>query len=365
MSNPEGRRARRAILVGLGLFVLVQAALGPAVLRWGLVLRDRPYGHKVARLKERLATGRPVLAVAIGSSRTIFGVRGQEVEPWLSEQVGRPVVLFNMGLTGAGPATNLLNLRRLLDEGIRPDLVLVEVMPRFLGEEQNGELLPQRLPAHRLRHDEMRLLASRAGPDRPDVQREWWLAQAVPVHTYRESLVGCVSPMLLPLTTQVERNRFAYVDASGWVRMPSLSAEQVQQTRAAARIDYEPALHNFHLSAARVADLRETVELAHREGVKVALLLMPEGPTFRGWYPPAVWQQVRAALVRLSHRCRVPLLDLRECVAEDGFFDSHHLYPKGAGLFSRRLAEQIVPLLRPPGGPSSPVRPLAFSLEFS
>jgi hypothetical protein len=73
---------------------------------------------------------------------------------------------------------------------------------------------------------------------------------------------------------------------------------------------------------------------------------MPEGPIFRSWYPPAVWQQIEGALTELSRECGVPLLDLRECVGEADFFDSHHLYPEGAAVYTRRLAERIAPLLR-------------------
>src|SRR5947209_3513628 len=128
MGRTERRRARQAVLAGLALFALVQVALAPLFLHRGLCLRDPAYGHKVRRLKERLAgEPRPLLVVGIGSSRTLFGLRGEVAQPWLSEQMGRPVVLFNMGLTGAGPITNLLNLRRLLNEGVRPDLVVLEV----------------------------------------------------------------------------------------------------------------------------------------------------------------------------------------------------------------------------------------------
>ena len=55
----------------------------------------------------------------------------QCVERELEDVLGRPVVVFNFGLWGAGPGTSLLTLHRLLAEGTRPDLVLIEVLPIF------------------------------------------------------------------------------------------------------------------------------------------------------------------------------------------------------------------------------------------
>jgi hypothetical protein len=347
MIHPAQQRARRAILAGLALFTLVQIALAPALLRYGLPLRDPGYGQKVRRLNQRLASNpRPLLAVGIGSSRTIFGLRGQVAEPWLRQRLGRPVVVFNMGLTGAGPITNLINLRRLLNEGIRPDLLLIEVLPRSLNEEESvAEVQPERLPASRLRYDEMRTLARLA--QQQSVQRHWWLAQAVPAYAHRLSFLTCAAPTLTVPSRRWEMNPFEDSDDSGWVEMPALCAERAQRSLMEAKLDYQPALVAFRLSEAKVAVVRKTIQLAHNAGVTPALVLMPEGPTFRTWCPPAVWQQIHAAVERLSREGAAPLLDLRECVGEDGFFDSHHLYPAGAALFTRRLAEEIAPLLRP------------------
>jgi hypothetical protein len=362
MGQGERRRSRRAVLVGLALFALVQVVLAPAVLRWGLCLRDPGYGHQVSRLKQRLAERpRPLLVVQVGSSRTLFGLRGQVAEPALSERLGRPIVLFNMGLTGAGPITNLLNLRRLLNEGIRPDLLLIEVLPLSLTEEPViAEVLPERLPVSRLNSDEMHLLARCAGADRPGVEREWWLAQTLPVHAYRFALVALAAPNLLPPSRRWDLNPLDNTDASGWFELRSLSPERVRLFRAAEKTAYAPPLRAFRLSQRKLAVVRQTIDLARRSGVAPALVLMPEGGFFRCLYPSAVREQIHEALTRLSQDCGVPLLDLRNCVADDGFLDAHHLYPEGAARYTRRLAEHVEVLLRP--GISHPDRPEASNL---
>jgi hypothetical protein len=306
-------RARRAILLGLVLFALSQE--GIVVGDWPS-LRDPCYGRKLARLKQRLTSSagqdRPLCVVQIGSSRTIFGLRGQVAEPWLSERLGRPVVLFNMGFTAAGPITNRINLQRLLNAGVRPDLVVLEVLPRGLADEKPlCELLPQAFPASRLRHDEMRTLCRHAGRDRPGLRREWWLAQAAPLHTYRFSLLARITPTLLPASACVELSSFENIDDSGWVEIARLSPEQVQRSLNVARQSYEPILRSFRLSRSQVAVVRETIALARQAGVKTALVLMPEGPIFRSWYPAAAWRQIDTALKELSRRLAerlVPLL---------------------------------------------------------
>jgi hypothetical protein len=341
------RRARRAVLVGLALFLLVQAGLAVAV--WQvLLLRDPPYGHKLGQLKQRLAVPegepRPLVVVQIGSSRTVYGLRGQGVEAWLSAQMGRPIVLFNMGLTGAGPLTNLLNLRRLLEEGIRPDLLLIEVLPFSLAEEGLiGELAPAQLPAHRLRYDEMRWLAQRVGAGRPGLEQEWCATQFSLVSDHRLWFVRHTAPTLLPSSTSFQLDPY-HSDASGWHQMSTITAEEARHLLAAARLSSEHVCRTFVLSDLKMAALREAIERGQQVGA-VALVLMPEGPAYRNWYPPTVWEQIHQALVCLSREYDVPLLDLRESVPEEGFFDSHHLYPHGASLYTRRLAERLVPLL--------------------
>jgi hypothetical protein len=75
---------------------------------------------------------------------------------------------------------------------------------------------------------------------------------------------------------------------------------------------------------------------------------MPEGPTFRSWYPQSAWDQVEAYLAELRRRYGVTIIRAREWFPEDeAFTDSHHMRPETAAAFTQRLAaEAIIPLLR-------------------
>jgi hypothetical protein len=354
MTRRDHSRARSAVLLGLALFVLTQVVLLPAVGLGWLPLRDPDHTYKVRLLQKRLrAAGpaRPLVVVQIGSSRTVYGLRGQAVEPWLSEQVGRPVVLFNMGIHAAGPMLNRVNLDRLFNAGVRPDLVLVEVLPSLLTEQPLiSELMPIRASASRLGHQEMRLMKRLATRERPHLDREWWSCQVAPWSAHRFSILTGIAPNLL--IPGVRTNNYTGADESGWVPMQRRSPDFERRALARAEFEYRGGLQVFRLSPRILATLRETVLRCRANGARAALVLMPEGPTFRGWYPAAVRAQIDEALTQLSQECGVPLLDLRDGVGEGDFMDSHHLYPEGAALFTRRLAGQLVPLLQQCPSPS-------------
>jgi hypothetical protein len=140
-------------------------------------------------------------------------------------------------------------------------------------------------------------------------------------------------------------------DAWGWypsghdAELASLALTRTTRT-------FVPLLEGFRLSPRLLTVVRQTLELARDAGVRAALVVMPEGPTFRGLYPPGAWQQIEAALTELSRAAGVPLLDFRTAVAESGFSDSHHLYADAASRFSQPLARRIEPLLRGTSAPA-------------
>src|SRR5262249_4969675 len=120
-------RARGAFLWGAGSFGALHLGL-TAAMEYGLrVLRAPYYAFKAARLRRRLGegdasgtatgAGRPELVVMVGSSRASDGLRGRLIEGDLGRRLGRPVILFNFGIPGDGPMTELLNVERRLADG--------------------------------------------------------------------------------------------------------------------------------------------------------------------------------------------------------------------------------------------------------
>ena len=67
---------------------------------------------------------------------------------------------------------------------------------------------------------------------------------------------------------------------------------------------------------------------------------MPEGQTFRSWYPSMAIREIEAFLSHLSEHYEAQLIDAREWIAEQRFLDSHHLLAPGSQEFSLILSRQ-------------------------
>jgi hypothetical protein len=337
-------RARAALLVGLAAFAVLQAGLNLSMDRWLPQLRDPPYAYKAARLRRRvLVPEKPLTVVVLGSSRTTCGLKGGDLEKCLAQTHSGPVVAFNFGMTGAGPLQQLLTLKRLLAEGVRPDLLVVEVLPPlFNGNLPQGEV--KRLSATRLRAEELADVA-RFGGDPDGLRAAWWQAALLPWYTHRYAIISAVKPNLLPY--QVRQDWFRQVDDSGWVESPfgPVSQERHQRALERARVEYTHYLTDYSLGGPACDALRELLGLCRDEGIATALLWMPEGPTFRSWYPPQALGQIDAFLTELSAKYDAPLINAREWVPEEDFADSHHLLLHGAARFTQRLGREALPPL--------------------
>src|SRR5262249_31111015 len=129
MANRRARLRRRACLAifwGLGVFWTVQIGLGFAVEHILPDIRDQEFAAKLHRLQAliRAAPDRP-LVVMLGSSRTLMALDARRVDLTID---GRRPIVFNFGIRGGGPTLQLICLRRMLAQGIKPDVLLVEVL---------------------------------------------------------------------------------------------------------------------------------------------------------------------------------------------------------------------------------------------
>ena len=339
------RRARQTLLWALGIFVLMQAGLALGIERWLPEFRDPLYAFKARRLRERTVDNptKPLSVVLLGSSRTIFGFKAGLIEQPLSEAAGRPVVAFNFGVTGAGPVTNLMMLRRLLAEGIRPDLLLIEVLPPLLnGRPEVAEV--NRLNSDRLWRGDLPLV-ERYGRAHWDLQEDWWLSCVVPWYEHRFAILSRAMPGYLPWRLRLDW--FQTIDGSGWVNSPAGMASTEYRSAAIKRThdEYSAYLKGFQLGGAPSDAFREELQLCQREGIRVVLLLMPEGSDFRSWYAPGDWRQVEEFVAGLQREFHVPLINAREWIADEYFSDSHHLLAAGAEEFTLRLGREAIPYL--------------------
>jgi len=345
MREKAGNRtqARSAIFWGLGTFMLMQAGLAVWIDNRMPDLRDPLYENKAARLRERVvdAPARPLTVVMLGSSRTVFALKASELEAPLEQTAGRPVVVFNFGVTGAGPVTSLMNQRRLLAEGVHPDLFLIEVLPPLLADHV---VEADRLPADRLWRSDLELLA-RYDVSKRNWNQDWWFVNAVPSYSHRFAIMSRVAPTYHSF--RLRQDWFRECDGSGWIPSPAPMATTQWRVAALenARREYAGGLANFHLGGPSCQALREQLEVCRQENIPAALVLLPEGTDFRSWYKPADWKEIERFLTELSREFGAPLVNAREWIADEDFSDSHHLLASGAEKFTQRLGREVLPAL--------------------
>ena len=336
---PMCRRAQRSLVWAAGWFIGSQLALALAIEAWCPQLRDPLYGDKLHQVRQRVANapaGRP-LVLMLGSSRTAHGFDGSRLEAILA-QSGQAVVAYNFGIPGAGPLTELVTLRRLLADSVRPDLLLVEVFPPLLA----GQVLPfdfGQFPAERLWPGEIGLVRRFVGPLADGLQWQWLAGWAVPCHTHRFALQRLLWPALLPI------DRYGHLlakfddDGCNRLRMEAITPERRSKALRTAKEEYDDILHAYRLGGATCQALDEFLAECRRAEIATVLVLMPEGPTFQSWYPPGGLEEVTAYVQRLGGKYQAAVIDARDWLGEGSFLDSHHLLSLGAEQFSGRLGD--------------------------
>jgi hypothetical protein len=340
------RQSHTALAWGFGAFLVFQLGLALAIGFWWREIGDPECAYKKARLVSRYGknTGPTTSVWMLGSSRTAFGFLSKTLEDRLARQVGKPAIAFNFGMVGAGPVTELVTLKRLLAEGIRPDLLLIEVLPPLLADQSSQPQEGHWLTAQRFRLSEVSLL-EHYGLGGKKLRRNWFASLLVPWYSQRFCLLSRVMPTWLPW--QLRKDWFRAIDDSGWVSSPQKVTTPEQRRHAVERAvhEYGPGLADFHLGGHTCEALEDTLALCRREGIRTTLVLMPEGTEFRSLYPPAVWDQIRTYLDKLCRQYQATVINGRAWVADEDFSDSHHLLPHGATVFTKRLGGEVLALL--------------------
>ncbi|MGL6072879.1 MAG: DUF1574 family protein [Fimbriiglobus sp.] len=340
-SRSWSRRSRLAVIWGVALFGLTQLGLAIAA-ESSSRIRDPMYGDKLVKLRRLQASQPGPVVVMLGSSRTGLALNGRAAE----DELKRPAVVFNFGVPSAGPITEHLYLQRLLADGITPDLLLIEILPSMLARRPQGPLEKELFFADRVKSHERRHLTD-FGFDEAQVRDRYWRSALFPVSNLRFQLVSRLIPSWLPFQFRFDWSRGA--DDHGWGATPVQVVDPATREKSLARAnaEYAPLLADYTPEGEACRALEAILDECQRRKIPVRLVLMPEGPTFRSWFPEVGYARLLAYLGKLARDKGVSLLVAREWLTEDAFYDSHHMFAAGAEDFSRRLAREVLaPALR-------------------
>jgi hypothetical protein len=296
---------------------------------------DREYAARRTLILQRVEEHpeRPVLAV-LGSSRTGTGFVPEEMGP-LFDADGRQVAVFNYSHRGAGPRLNLIQLQRLLSDGIKPRWLLIELTTPFLASE--------RMIFSDLSLGDVRAILSHADESR--YVRQPLIYRLEAVNRYRQGALGEFAPAFV--TGEQVRLR-PYGGDDGWERPQNLSESRLRDLQETIRGQYQKVMAKWCVDPKLAEVVHDTLRLCLENNIQPAIVLFPESTTFRGWYGPGTEDRMQAFLQQVRDKFAIPVFDARTWMADDAFIDPHHLNEHGSVDFTRRMEQQIIePWIRP------------------
>lgn len=321
-------RARKILVVNICAIVLMQAAFSFVFPWWHPDAEFRV--HKEV-LQNRLSEHPDQSAfVMVGSSRVSFGFDPESLSP-LTDADGKQVIAFNFGHFNAGPTSNLLTVDRLLRSNIKPRWIMVEVTPSLCFCDWSGFV-------HDSSWGDIKTVSNYYSIRKfgGSVLRQYLL---LPWFQHR----GDLQEHYLQ-ETQEERRDLKITSYGWWLGVgEQISPGHRLEITEHQRIVFGENLSGaMHIEPASAAALRELLTLCRKEGIHVALIMMPEGNTFRSWYSPSAEAEFQELMGNITAEFQVPVFDTREWFDDSYFSDSHHLMRPGAREFTRRFEGEIL-----------------------
>jgi hypothetical protein len=349
--HPRRQRAKGTILGALIalplLFLAIDRTVENALPEWD----DYERGVLFSRLRSLRAAepDRPWLAI-LGTSRSANGFDART----LSENESG-LLVFNASLLGSTPLTNLLALRRLVEEGHRPNEVVVEILPLMMHQmvlSRKG----RPLDLARIRAVDLPLVAQLEPYSAGRMAWSWAEANTFRAATYRADLAAQAWPAFAPGDrVSLRSKRETIIDSHGQcaLQMDPVPEETYHRGFEVARKQYQKPLSELtEVNSTYEHAMRALVSYCQSQNIRVrALIFMPESSAFRAFYGPGVEKFTYDYMRDLCAQWDIPLVDARSWCPDDCFIDGHHLTLRGSQHFSRRFHAEVL-------APREPLLPL-------
>jgi hypothetical protein len=278
------------------------------------------------------------LIIAFGSSLTSLGLRPEALDSCRPSNPVGPLV-YNFGMPGTTVIGQLMCLKRLLAEDIRPDWGMVEIYPRhFLLSPDAKEPFVTR----RLNREDIPLV-SEYFPGAHEVRKEWREAQLLPWFSNRNTLQNLVVPTWMPRRLH---EGWRYTDQWGWrdnpVLVATLKAKYAAPDFAENTAKSLDAFNHENISPQRDAALRELLALCKRERLGVVMVRVPESSYYRNAYAATTKKAIDRWLKDVVAQTGVAVIDASEWLPDSQFADGFHVDADGASQFTRRLETEWI-----------------------
>ena len=332
------KRARGSLLCAVLFFVLLQLGMNITVETVRPDLYDPEYGHRLRLLKRQQAKSpSKSLVVILGSSRPQLGI-----SPAAMPDMG--CVVFNFGIAGFGPVGEMFAFNRILADGVKPDTIFLEILAPALHAEANVEDF---LKIQRVGWNDLSLMASFS--HRPTkLYWDWCSRRFAVCHAVRLCLMSRLAPGFLPWRDRLDVT-WQRIDEYGFQPFPmtEFTAEQRRIGTDDAIRSYQGVLKDFKVADMPRASIEHILTECKARNIRVVLFAMPEGSEFRNAYPTGAWQKVEAFTNELRERFGVEFISFRESMPDEALFDSHHLTPDAAKVFSQQFGREVRRIVAP------------------
>ena len=339
-------KSGRALLLWIPLwYAVAQLVMVACMNKHWRPLRVEVEQDKWRQLHKRLAESpdRPLILM-LGSSRTDWAFQAGRLTGQPGPD-GRPLLAYNLGVPTTGPLHEALYVNDLLDQGIRPRLLLLEFLPTHLNQPQRGVLSEEKftlapwLSAHQLR------FFSRYFTNPRRAAAGWLEARLAPCYAFRWSLHEYLqgNPTRKRPLDQARRP----MDAWGSRILtddPGTPAYRAYRWSKAFEM-YHDSLERFRLNAGVVQALHDLLDRCRREQIPVALVVLPVSKEFNTLYSPEGQTQVQNVLTELRERHGVEVIDASDWLDREDFDDGHHVLRTGAHKFTTRMIDEVQGIL--------------------
>jgi hypothetical protein len=353
-TNPQ-RSARILLLAGV-FFLCGQLALGAWLDTAPLAVR---FPEAAAALDRARTQHPPPDIVFFGSSRFMAAIVPAEIDTQLRAAHGGHVpALLPMAVLGGDFVSTEFLLDRMLAQGVRPRVAVIEVSPDLLGR-----------PPHLLSAQLERLFRWRDVVHwLPELFEADWsallTARLLPVYHYRKELLGWLVGRPPPyLSVPAPASPAAPVSSPRLVQ-PAASAPNLQRSSPAGIVSAgdspsateapdDPThgvdrwarwLRPFRMSERSAEVLERILARCKQEDITCILVEPPVASGHRGLYGEDVATPYRGLLGRLGRDYDAPYFDFADRLPDTSFRDDSHVNRRGATAFSALLAELLEPV---------------------
>ena len=267
-------------------------------------------------------------------------ISGRVIEEKFEVSLGTPCIAHNFAIPGSGPVRQFLYLRRLVNEGCRPDFVCIEVF-FFHNEGEPNEALTELKTINPLHiqpneHD----LLQRYGHDGVSLRQAQNRTLFEGLTEWRVPLQARLVPEQLPNGMP---ERYIY-KSTPWGDRPVQKSKVLSQHReeraTALGSIYRTPVESWQISPYANRVYHDMLTYCRDQGIRAMLVYMPEGTYLRSRYSPMALKQIHDFLDEMHREYQVPTVCTLDWMPDDAFVEFHHLYTDEAQTFTARLCDE-------------------------